>query len=102
MTDSFNAKFSLFPSKEKKSEKSPDSTGNIEIAPTEVAALVAYLQDPANTQDDWQGNPVVKVRLAGWNATSKGGLEYINGKMSPPMAQAPIAAQASSTETLPF
>ena len=103
MTD-FNAKFSLFTSKEKKSEKSPDSTGNIEIAPSEVAALVAYLQDPANTEEDWQGNSVVKIRLAAWNATSKGGLDYINGLMSkplPPMAKSDTPAQAS-TESLPF
>ena len=101
----FKAKFSLFNSKEKTSEKSPDKTGNIEIASSEVAALVAYLQDPANTEEDWQGNSVVKIRLAAWNATSKGGLDYINGLASkplPPMAQSPTAAQASSTESLPF
>ena len=98
----FNAKFSLFPSKEKKSEKSPDSTGSIEIAANEVAALVSYLQDPANTQDDWQGNPAVKLRIAGWNSESKAGLRYVNGKVSPPMAQSATPAQASSTDSLPF
>lgn len=87
----FTAKFSLFPAKEKKNEKSPDSTGSIEISATDVPALVAYLQDPSNMQDDWQGNPGVKIRVAGWNATSKGGLQYINGKVSPPMAQPAVA-----------
>jgi len=95
----FTAKFSLFPAKERKNEKSPDSTGSIEISASELPALIAYLQDPANMQDDWQGNPAVKIRLAGWNATSKNGLQYVNGKMSPPMQQAPAA---SAVESLPF
>ena len=51
MTTEFNAKFSLFPAKERKSEKSPNSTGSIEIPATEIPALIAYLQDPANMRD---------------------------------------------------
>jgi uncharacterized protein (DUF736 family) len=99
MTTEFTAKFSLFPAKERKSEKSPDSTGSIEIPASELPALIRYLQDPANAQDDWQGNPAIKIRLAGWNATSKNGLQYVNGKVSPPMQQAPAT---SSVESLPF
>jgi len=99
MTTEFTAKFSLFPAKEEKSEKSPDSTGSIEIPASELPALIRYLQDPANAQDDWQGNPAIKIRLAGWNATSKNGLQYVNGKVSPPMQQAPAT---SSVESLPF
>ena len=99
MTDSFTAKFSLFPAREKKSEKSPDSTGSIEFAAADIPAVIAYLQDPANVQDDYQGNPSLKIRIAGWNATSKNGLQYVNGKVSPPMQQAPAP---SAVESLPF
>ena len=100
MTTEFTAKFSLFPAKERKSEKSPSSTGSIEIPATEIPALIAYLQDEANVQDDYQGNSVIKLRIAGWDATSKNGLKYLNGKVSPPLAQPAVAT--SSVESLPF
>lgn len=87
----FTARFSLFSAKEKKSEKSPDSTGTVEFSASELPAVIAYLQDTANMQEDYQGNSVVKLRIAGWNATSKGGLAYVNGKVSPPMAQPAVA-----------
>ena len=90
MTD-FTARFSLFPARDKKSEKSPDSTGSIEISATDVPALIAYLQDTSNMQEDYQGNSVVKLRIAGWAATSKAGLQYVNGKVSPPLAQPAVA-----------
>ncbi len=102
MTNDFTAKFSLFPAREKKSEKSPDHTGSIEVAATDIPALVAYLQDPANVQDDWQGNPGVKLRVAGWNTTSKNGLNYTNGKVSPPMEQQAAPAPAPTSAEMPF
>ena len=87
----FTAKFSLFSAKEKKSEKSPDSTGTVEFSASELPAVIAYLQDTANMQEDYQGNSVVKLRIAGWAATSKAGLQYVNGKISAPMAQPAVA-----------
>ena len=103
----FNASFSLFASKEKKSEKSPDHTGSIEILADEVQAMISYLQT-AEREDDWQGNSVVKVRLASWNSESKNGLRYQRGKVSPPMAMAntpterPAVAAVAAGDSLPF
>ena len=109
----FNASFSLFATKEKKSEKSPDHTGNIEILADEVQAMISYLQT-AEREDDWQGNSVVKIRIASWNNTSEGGLQYQKGKVSPPITQAatptqpeacglrPPAAVAAGDDGLPF
>ena len=84
MTD-LNASFSLFPSKEKKSERSPDFSGTIEISVDQIDALVAHLGTAPET--NWKDESVVKLRIAGWNATSKGGMQYINGKVSTPMQQ---------------
>jgi len=84
MTD-FNARFSLFPAKEKTKETSPDYTGNVELALSEVGELINWLKEQTGEQD-YKGETVVKIRLAGWKAESKGGLHYLNGKMSPPMA----------------
>jgi hypothetical protein len=42
----------------------------------------------------------VKLRIAGWKATSKGGKTYLNGKISIPQDQQPAAAP--SNEEVPF
>ena len=105
----FNASFSLFASKEKKSEKSPDHTGNIEILADEVQAMISYLQT-AEREEDWKGNSVVKVRIASWNSVSKGGLTYQGGKVSPPRAKsdtptnqpAAAAVPVAAGDSLPF
>ena len=96
----FSARFSLFPQAEKKSENSPDSTGNIEVLATEIPNLISYLQS-AEQSEDYQGNQVVKIRLAGWNKESKSGKRFQSGKVSPPMANAP-AQQQALPEDLPF
>ena len=96
----FNASFSLFASKEKKSENSPDHTGNIEILADEVQAMISYLQT-AEREDDWQGNSVVKVRLASWNSESKNGLRYQRGKVSPPMAKSDAPTQQPAAAAVP-
>ena len=101
----FNARFSLFATKEKKSEKSPDHTGNIEILEDEIQNVIAYLQN-AEREVDYQDNRVVKIRLASWNTESKGGLAYQKGKMSPPITDTPAKAQGASSvaanDSLPF
>jgi len=80
-----NASFSLFPSKEKKSERSPDFSGTIEVSVDQIDALVAHLGTAPEA--NYKGDNVVKLRIAGWNAESKGGMKYINGKISTPMQQ---------------
>ncbi len=91
MTQDFSANFNLFPAKEKKSERSPDFSGGVEFSADSLPAVIAYLQDPANQVDNYKGDgKVVKLRCAGWNAESKSGLKYTNGKISPPMAAAPV------------
>ena len=104
MTIELNASFSLFTATEKKKERSPDYSGTIEIPVDQVDALIAHLG--TQPENNYRDEPVLKLRVAGWNATSKGGKEYINGKVSkplPPMdaVATPAQAQASSNE-LPF
>ena len=95
----FSARFSLFPQDEKKSENSPDTTGNIEVLATEIPSLISYLQT-AEQFEDYQGNPIVKIRMAGWTKESKQGKRFQSGKISPPMNNAPT--QAVSTADIPF
>ena len=94
----FSARFSLFPQDEKKSENSPDTTGNIEVLAAEIPNLISYLQS-AEQVEDYQGNQIVKIRMAGWTKESKTGKRFQSGKVSPPMGNAP--AQAVSSD-LPF
>lgn len=91
-----NASFSLFPSKEKKSERSPDFSGTIEISVDQINALVSHLGTAP--ESNWKDEQVVKLRIAGWNAESKGGMKYINGKVSTPQPQ----QQQASNDSLPF
>jgi len=80
-----NASFSLFPTQEKRSERSPDYSGSIEIPVADIDALVAHLG--SQPEANWRDEPVVKLRIAGWKATSKGGKSYVNGKISIPQDQ---------------
>ena len=95
----FSARFSLFPQDQKKSENSPDTTGNIEVLATEIPNLISYLQT-AEKSEDYQGNQIVKIRMAGWTKESKAGKRFQSGKVSPPMANA--ATQAPALEDIPF
>ena len=99
MTTELNASFSLFSSQEKKSERSPDYSGTIEISVDQINALTAHLG--SQPEDNWKDEKVIKLRIAGWKAESKAGRQYVNGKVSVPMAQSPTATQTTTSE-LPF
>lgn len=86
MSDNFSLRFSLFPSKEKKSDKSPDASGSLEIQASEVKELVQFLES-ATPEQDYQGNAVIKLRMAGWKKEMKDGRSYQSGLISAPQPQ---------------
>jgi len=94
-----NASFSLFPTQEKKSERSPDYGGVIEIPTDQIDALVAHLG--TKPENNWKDEPVVKLRIAGWKAQSPTGKNYLKGKISVPMQQQQQAPIANDDE-IPF
>lgn len=94
----FNASFSLFPAQEKKSERSPDYSGTIEIPVDQLNALMAHLG--TEPELNWKDERVLKLRIAGWKAESERFKNYLKGKVSVPMAQTATATQSS--EALPF
>ena len=85
----FSINFVQFTTKEenKRTEKSPDVTGNIEVPADQVNALISYLQN-AERVLDWQDKEVVKISLAGWNNEIKQGENkgnyFLSGKLSSP------------------
>lgn len=85
----FSINFVQFTTKEenKKTEKSPDVTGNIEVPADQVDALIHYLQN-AERVLDWQDKEVVKISLAGWDNKIKQGKNkgnpFLSGKLSSP------------------
>ena len=91
-----NASFSLFPSQEKKSERSPDYSGTIEIPADQINALVAHLGTAP--ENNWKDEPVLKLRIAGWKNESESGLKYLKGLVSVPMAQTTTSTQTSETD----
>ena len=85
----FSINFVQFTTKEenKRTEKSPDVTGNIEVPADQVNALISYLQN-AERVLDWQDKEVVKISLAGWDNEIKQGKNkgnyFLSGKLSSP------------------
>ena len=80
-----NASFSLFPTQDKRSERSPDYSGSIEIPVADIDALVAHLG--TQPEPNWRDEDVIKLRIAGWKATTKTDKSYLKGKISIPQQQ---------------
>ena len=76
----FDAKFTLFDVREKKSERGPDKTGTLEIELSEAMKLAEYLTAHPG-EDGYGGKTVIKIPVSAWNALSQSGIEYINGKI---------------------
>ena len=100
MTD-FKARFSLFRQEEKRNERSPDYSGNLEIPEDQVQDLIAYLGTAEKST--YNDKRFIKIRLGAWFKTSKQGKEYLSGNAAPPIGggePAPVAPPAS--EEIPF
>ena len=76
----FDAKFTLFDVREKKSERGPDKTGTLEIELSEAMKLAEYLTAHPG-EDGYGGKTVIKIPVSAWNSRSQSGTEYINGKV---------------------
>ena len=99
MSDEFNLKLSIFPVKEKKNEKGPDHTGAIEIPQSEVSAFLSHISQ-AEPEEDWQGNPIIKLSVSTWVNEMKDGRKYLKGQVKKPYV-APVDATPASND-LPF
>ena len=76
----FDAKFTLFDVKEKKSDRGPDKTGSIEIELNEAMKLAEWLTAQPG-EDGYGGTTVIKIPVSAWDAQAKSGTKYINGKV---------------------
>lgn len=94
MSDSFSLKLAMFPVKEKKNERGPDHTGSIEIPKGEISALIQHLQS-AESEEDYQGNPIVKLAVSTWINEMKDGRKYLKGSVQAPYKpdSKPVAAE---------
>jgi len=101
----FKLKLALFPVKEKKSEKGPDQTGTIEIPAGEVGNLIQFLTN-AEQDEDWQGNPIVKLSASTWTSEMKDGRKYLKGSVAAPYkpeaSSAPAAPASFDDSEIPF
>lgn len=99
----FKATLALFPTKEKRSDKSPDHSGSIEVLKSEIPALIAYLQS-AETEDNYKGEPVVKLSTATWINEMRDGRKYLKGSVSQPMKrdEPAMASSAVNDDAMPF
>ena len=101
----FKLKLALFPVKEKKNENGPDQTGAIEIPAGELGNLVQYLTN-AEQDEDWQGNPIVKLSVSTWTNEMKDGRKYLKGTAAAPYkpdAQpAPATPASFDNSEIPF
>ena len=66
----FDGRFTLFPAREKKHQRSPDRTGSIELKIEEAMKLADWIvAQPGEV--NWNGDTVIKISLAGWDKTSE-------------------------------
>ena len=76
----FDAKFTLFDVKEKKSDRAPDKTGSLELELSEAMKLAEYLTAHPG-EEGYGGKTVIKIPVSAWNQRSQSGTEYISGKL---------------------
>ena len=76
----FDAKFTLFDVKEKKSDRGPDKTGSLELELSEAMKLAEYLTAHPG-EDGYGGKTVIKIPVSAWNQRSQSGTDYISGKL---------------------
>lgn len=76
-------RFSMFNTREKKSDRSPDMSGDIEIPVSQLDELATHLK--SQPVKNYKDEPVIKLRIAGWNTESQKGTKYINGLISVPL-----------------
>ncbi len=92
---------------EKRTEKSPDVTGSIEVLEEDVADLINHLQT-ADRETNYRDETVVRLRLAGWNGTFKNRngefRPMLKGKLSGPYKpeNKPAAVAAPSSIDIDF
>ena len=81
--NAFVGKLTMFDAKEKKSERSPDKTGNIEIELAEAVKLAEWLMAQPG-EDNYNGDPVVKINVVAWIRQSQKNPEFkfISGLIS--------------------
>jgi len=102
----FSAPVSIFPVREKKNEKGPDYTGDIEISTAELQDVINYLRNADHTLN-WKDEPVIKLRVSAWANESKNGAKYLKGSVQPPYRpQGEVTSSASvgtpASSELPF
>ena len=76
----FDAKFTLFDVKEKKSDRAPDKTGSLELELSEAMKLAEYLTAHPG-EEGYGGKTVIKIPVSAWNQRSQSGTDYISGKL---------------------
>ena len=85
----------LFTSKDKKSERSPDYDGNLEIGPDTLRYLVQQAKASKDTT----------IRIAGWKKQGKTGTTFLSLKLSVPQERdegKPQKSQSSYDDEIPF
>ena len=99
----FKATLALFPAKKKRSERSPDHSGNIEVLKDEIPALIAYLQS-ADTEENYKGERIVKLSVGTWINQMRDGREYLKGSVSQPMKrdEPTVISPVTNDDAMPF
>lgn len=81
--NAFVGKLTIFQAKEKKSDRSPDKTGAIELDLPEAMKLAEWLMAQPG-EKNYNGDPVVKINVAAWDRTSQKNpdFHFISGVIS--------------------
>tara|TARA_B100000287_G_C20625230_1_gene777505 strand:- start:976 stop:1263 length:288 start_codon:yes stop_codon:yes gene_type:complete len=77
----FTGRLVLFNNSEKKSQNSPDLSGNIEFTLQDAMALADWITGQEG-ETNYAGDTVVKVPVSAWHRESKNGTSFVSGQMS--------------------
>ena len=95
--NAFSGFLSLFPTREKKTEKSPDYSGGIEFPLEEAMKLADWITTQPG-EENYKGDLVIKVPICGWNRESAKNpdFKFISGFCSAPKKEASSEADVKA------
>ena len=87
--NAFNGRLVLFNNQQKKSDKSPDMSGSVELSMQDAMAFAEWITGQGG-EENYKGEKVIKVPVSAWHTQSKNGTGFISGQMSAQKAQAEV------------
>ena len=95
----FQANLTIFPVKSKKSERSPDNSGTLEIKESELQSFIRFL-NTCDREENYKGDSVIKLSVNTWAKQMRDGRPYMQGNVKEPYK--PDSNNQTQNDNMPF